>query len=412
MKKINDEFGRLRENSGLLPMNVISKRWKTVALQYGFSLLVFLVALLLTRLLWPFIKPAPTPLFFAAILASLYGGFGPGLLVSILSGLAIDLFFVAPFGAIEVTVGNAVRVGVFIIVSALVSWLNAARKRLMDEREKLLTRISRFNDQLRGDVESATQELATANDVLFKTQQRLARSERLAVVGQIAASLAHEIGTPLNAISGHVELLAANHPDHADTQRRTRIIDRQLGSIVGTVKRLLEWTHKKRVVFEPLDINALIEELVWLVSPTLEKNSVTVNLQRETELPLIPAHRDSLQQVFLNLINNSIDAMPRGGRIEITTSRNSTGCAQIVFRDSGAGIGRDAAQHLFEPMWTSKPSGSGFGLAIAEEIISEHGGEIAVVAGESQGATFRLTLPLTQEKREADYQRTVMSDVA
>jgi signal transduction histidine kinase len=185
--------------------------------------------------------------------------------------------------------------------------------------------------------------------VLFKTQQRLARSERLAVVGQIAASLAHEIGTPLNAISGHVELLAANHPNHADTQRRTKIIDRQLDFIVGTVKRLLEWTHKKRVVFEPLDINALIEELLWLVSPTLEKNSVAVELKQESELPLIQAHRDSLQQVFLNLINNSIDAMPSGGQIEITTSRNSSACAEIVFRDSGAGIGQDAAQHLFEP---------------------------------------------------------------
>ena len=282
----------------------------------------------------------------------------------------------------------------------------------MDEREKLLSQISGFNDQLRRDVESATQELATANDVLFKTQQRLARSERLAVVGQIAASLAHEIGTPLNAISGHVELLAANHPHHADTQRRTRIIDRQLGFIVGTVKRLLEWTHKKRVVFEPLDIIALIEELLWLVSPTLEKNSVTVNLQCESELPLIQAHRDSLQQVFLNLINNSIDAMPSGGHIEITTSRNNSACAQIVFRDSGAGIGQDAAQHLFEPMWTDKPSGSGFGLAIAEEIMAEHGGEIAVVAGDRQGATFRLTLPLTQAEGEADYQRMVIPDVA
>lgn len=393
-------------------MKTISKRWKTLALEYGVSLLVFLVALLLTRLLWPFIKPAPTPLFFAAIIASLYGGFGSGLFVSILSALAIDLFFVAPFGTIEVTVGNTVRVGVFIVVSALVSWLNASRKRLMDEREKLLSQISGFNDQLRRDVEAATQELASANDVLFKTQQRLARSERLAVVGQIAASLAHEIGTPLNAISGHVELLAANHPNHADTQRRTRIIDRQLGFIVGTVKRLLEWTHKKRVVFEPLDINALIEELLWLVSPTLEKNSVTVKLKQESELPLIQAHRDSLQQVFLNLINNSIDAMPSGGHIEITTSRNNSGSAQIIFRDSGAGIGQDAAQHLFEPMWTNKPSGSGFGLAIAEEIMTDHGGEIEVVEGQSQGATFRLILPLTQTESKAHYQGMVMSDVA
>ena len=393
-------------------MKTIAMRKKTFAMQYGVSLLVFLLALLLTRLLWPFIKPAPTPLFFAAIIASLYGGFGPGVLVSILSALAIDYFFVAPFGTLEFTVGNTVRMGVFIVVSGLVSWLNAARKRLMDEREKLLTQISGFNDQLRRDVESATQELATATDVLFKTQQRLARSERLAVVGQIAASLAHEIGTPLNAISGHLELLAANHSNHADTLRRTRIIDRQLGFIVDTVRRLLEWTHKKRVVFEPLVIDALIEELLWLVSPTLEKNSVTVTLKQEAQLPPIYAHRDSLQQVFLNLINNSIDAMPSGGRIEITTNLNRAGgCAEIFFRDSGAGIGSEAAQHLFDPMWTNNPSGSGFGLAISEEIMIEHGGEIVVIEGESEGATFRLTLPLRETDVRAEYEG-VMSDVA
>jgi signal transduction histidine kinase len=390
----------------------IGLRKKTVALEYGVSLVVFLFALLLTYLLWPFIKPAPTPLFFAAIIAAFYGGFGPALLVSILSGLAIDYFFVAPFGTFELTIGNTVRIGVFITVSALVSQLNAARKRLMDEREKLLTQISGFNDQLRRDIDSATTELATANDVLFKTQQRLARSERLAVVGQIAASLAHEIGTPLNAISGHVELLSASHPEHADTQRRTRIIERQLGVIVATVKRLLERTHKT-VVLEPLDINALIEELLWLVSPTLEKHSVVVSLTQANELPLVQGHRDGLQQVFLNLINNSIDAMPGGGRIEISMGLNSTGeSAEIMFRDSGAGIGPDEAQHLFEPMWTTKPSGSGFGLAIAQEIVTDHSGEIEVVAGHSHGAAFRLTLPLAQRESKANSQGMVMFDVA
>src|SRR5882724_3564768 len=136
-----------------------------------------------------------------------------------------------------------------------------------EEREGLLSQVSGFNHELQLKVERATTQLRASNEALSEAQQRLARSERLAAVGQIAASLAHEIGTPLNAISGHVELLAASHPEHADTQRRTLIIDRQLGFIVGTVKRLLEWTHKKKVVLEPLDINALIEELLWLVSP-------------------------------------------------------------------------------------------------------------------------------------------------
>ncbi len=397
----------------LLKLKTLVSRSKRTVFLYTGSFAVFLLSILLTELLWSFIQPMPLPLYFAPIVAAFWGGFGPGLFVAVISALTLDYWYIPPYGYFDWTTENLVRVIVFLAVSATISWFNGSRKRLMDEREKLLQQVSGFNEQLCRDIEAATKELATANDVLFKTQQRLARSERLAVVGQIAASLAHEIGTPLNSISGHLELLAANHPNDADTQRRTLIIERQLSFIVSTVKRLLEWTHKRRLVFEPLDVNALIEELLWLVSPTLEKNSVVATLNREDKLPLIPAHRDSLQQVFLNLINNSIEAMPAGGNIEITTSLNSaTGRAEILFRDSGTGIGADTAQHLFEPMWTTKPSGSGFGLVIAEEVMNDHAGEIAFLENPDGGAIFRLTLPLVQSEMKEPYHRIAVSNVA
>jgi K+-sensing histidine kinase KdpD len=229
---------------------------KKPLVKYGVSVLVFGLALGLTRLLWPVLEPSGTALFYAAIMAAaFYGGLGPGLLVSTLSTLAIDFYFVSPFHEFELTVANAARAGVFMLVAVMTSWLNASRKRLTEslqernrEREKLLTQISGFNEELRKEVASATGELASTNDALMQTQQRLARSERMAVVGQMAASLAHEIGTPLNAISGHMELLASSHPDHPDTQRRIRIIGRQLDFIVGIVRRLLEWTHERQAV--------------------------------------------------------------------------------------------------------------------------------------------------------------------
>ena len=124
------------------------------------------------------------------------------------------------------------------------------------------------------EIAAATEELSTTNDSLLQTQQRLTRSERLAVVGQMAASLAHEIGTPLNAISGHMELLAGNHPNDSDTQRRIQIISKQLDFIVATVKRLLERTHERRMLFESTDLNALLQEVLSLVAPTLDKQSI------------------------------------------------------------------------------------------------------------------------------------------
>ncbi|MBD0373622.1 MAG: DUF4118 domain-containing protein [Pyrinomonadaceae bacterium] len=376
----------------------------------------------MTHLLWPLIEPSASTLFFAAIMiAAFYGGLGPGILVSSLSAMAIDYYFVPPYSALELSFANVVRAGVFMLVAVMISWLNSARKRLMDdirrrevEREELLTKIKGFNEELQQKVEAATAELSAANSALYRTQQRLTRSERMAIVGQMAASLAHEIGTPLNAISGHMELLAANHPHHADTQRRIRIINKQLDFIVGIVKSLLEWTHKRRIVLQMIDLNNLIEEALWLVGPVLDKRAIEA-VVKPCEGPVnVYADLDCLQQVLLNLINNSIDAMPAGGRIEITLSRNEEAqTAEMIFRDTGTGIEPDAREHLFEAMWTSKTSGSGFGLAIVDEIMTDHGGKIEVLENvEGRGASFRLTLPLSGINPVAVPNERVLTDVA
>jgi len=390
-------------------------------LQYGIAVVVFLLALVLTHLLWPLIEPAASTLFFAAImLAAFYGGLGPGLLVSVLSALAIDYYFVAPFRGFEISVANTVRVSVFMLVAAMTSWLNASRKRLMEdirernsEREKLLTQISGFNDELRKEIAAATNELAATNNSLLQTQQRLTRSERLALVGQMAASLAHEIGTPLNAISGHIELLATSYPNDSDTQRRIEIISRQLDYIVAVVKRLLERTHERQLVFQPTDINALVQEVLSLVAPSLGKHDVVYEAQLQDNLPLIHLDRDGMQQVFLNLINNSIEAMPAGGKLVIQAGLDEdSNAAVITISDTGTGIDPETIDHLFEPMWTTKASGSGFGLTIAHETMIEHDGEIEVVPRADRGTTFRLTLPLRAPNSRSTRGKETLTNVA
>jgi signal transduction histidine kinase len=379
--------------------------------RYGLSLIVYGVAVLLTRLLWSFLQPAPVPLFFAAIIAAYWGGFGPGLFVAVISALTIDYFFVPPFDHFEWTPQNVVRIGVFLIVSSLVSWLNGTRKKLIDERGRLLVQIEGFNEELRREVQRATQELALANDSLLKTQQHLAKAERLAVVGQLTASLAHEVGTPLNAISGHLELLADNHSNDSDTRRRIRIIRQQLDFIVGTVKRLLESTHKRTIVLESVNIKKVVQEVLWLVGPTLEERRIKATLKAEDQLPTLEANRESLQHVFLNLINNSIEAMPEGGYIDIVMRVDwSSGVAEIVFHDTGIGIPKDAAIHLFEPMWTTKTSGGGFGLAIVREVMNELGGDIQLDM-QSVGAAFRVTLPLVRPGTVVKHQEEVLIHV-
>jgi signal transduction histidine kinase len=281
------------------------------------------------------------------------------------------------------------------------------------ERERLLTHISGFNDELRSQVEAATRELSASNQALLQAQQRLIRSERLAVAGQMATSLAHEIGTPLNAISGHLQLLARDHPDAADTQRRVQIITQQLDFIVGIVRRLLEWAHKKQPRFRPTDFNLLMREILTLVSPSLEQHAVAVSTDLSDDLPPIPVDRDGLYQVFLNLINNSLDAMPDGGRLQISTRLDPDNQrVELILRDTGIGVDSGALEHIFEPMWTTKPSGSGFGLAIAREIITEHGGRIEAVREQRQGATFILRLPISNAGATPETRKEVMANVA
>lgn len=283
------------------------------------------------------------------------------------------------------------------------------------ERDELLSRISGFNDELQDRVEAATRDLREANKTLFKTQQRLAQTERMAAVGQVAAELAHEVGTPLNAIAGHLRLLARNHPEAHDTQRRISIINAQLTFITQTVRELLERTHRKRIAPEPLDLNSLLRESLAFVAPSLDSHRVEASLVLDEELPRIMGDRDGLHQVFLNLVNNSVDAMPDGGRLEIKTRLDArTRNAEVFFRDTGTGIAQGVASHLFEPMWTTKPSGSGLGLAIAREIMSELGGQIECVGDSGVGAEFRLTLPLaedieTQERQARERQTKEVS---
>jgi len=399
-KKFSD-YG-IEPSAETMSMNLKSRR----ILYYAAAILLVAVATLFAQLLWPLVDRAASALFLAAIMiAAFYGGFGPGLFATLLSVLAMDYFFIPPFYKIELTLANTIRAGVFTAVSILISWLNASRKKLMErirereqEREALLKQISGFNLELRQEVESATRELSTANSTLLQTQQRLTRSERLAAVGQMAASLAHDIGTPLNAISGHLKLLARNHPTDDDTRRRVKIINKQLDFIVATVKNLLERTHQRQFHLRPTDLNALIREMFWLVSPMLDKHGITASINLDTDLPDVEADRDSLQQVFMNIINNSVEAMPEGGRIEIVSHLNRhQGAAELTLRDTGIGIEPAIIDHLFEPMRTSKTSGSGFGLAIAREIMTAHYGRIEVLKDQKRGAAFHLTFPLSVE---------------
>lgn len=279
---------------------------------------------------------------------------------------------------------------------------------------RMLERIENFNNELGRKIKDATVELerrnielTRINEELFETRKSLARSERLAVAGQLAASLAHEIGTPLNSISGHVQLMARRKTGDEATDRRLPIIQKQIDNIVRTVKQLLSWTRKYDLHIESLDMRRILEESVLLSSPALELKKIKVRADYPAVRPRIYGDIGYLQQVFLNLINNSMDAMPHGGllHLRLIYPVNGEGRAlAIEVKDSGEGIAPENLNHIFDPMFTTKRvgTGTGLGLAICDQIIRQHGGKIEVESELGRGTRFKITLPLDcRERTEA-----------
>jgi len=278
---------------------------------------------------------------------------------------------------------------------------------------RMLRRVESFNTELGRKVEEATAELANRNEELrrineelFETQKTLARSERLAVAGQLAASLAHEIGTPLNSISGHVQLLARRPSNDEATARRLQVIEKQVENIVRTVKQLLSWTRKYELRLEWLDLGRVLEDTLLLASPALDLRKIRVEMKLAKGCPKVYGDSGYLHQVLLNLINNSTDAMPRGGQLRITlwgpADRDSREVT-VEVADTGTGMSPQTLAHIFDPMFTTKQigTGAGLGLAICDQIVRQHGGTIRVESETGRGTTFTIRLPLDcREKLE------------
>ena len=290
--------------------------------------------------------------------------------------------------------------------------------KLAEHLNRMLAQVENFNAELGRKVQEATAELAirneelkSINEELFETQKTLARSERLAVAGQLAASLAHEIGTPLNSISGHVQLLGRRKTWDDVSQRRLEIIERQVDSIVRTVKQLLAWTRKFDLRIEPVDLRRLLKESLLVASPALQHRKIEVRMDLPRDCPSIDADAGYLQQVFLNFINNSMDAMPEGGELRVRLRYPAAPCGDgdphevsVEFADTGHGINPETLPHIFEPMFTTKRmgTGAGLGLAICQQIVHQHGGAIQVESEVGRGTRFTIRLPLEPRKKVDD----------
>ncbi len=252
------------------------------------------------------------------------------------------------------------------------------------ENARLVEELRSAAAELEARVEIRTQELRDS-------QAQVIRAEKMAAVGRLAASVAHEVNNPLQAIALHLQLVAEESLSDA-SQQQIEIVRDELDRIAGIVKRLLDFQRPKHGRRSAQSVPALLNDVLALAGKQLQRTGITLTCRLEDDLPPVMAAGDQLKQVFLNLTLNAVEAMPDGGQLTIDGFRDE-GAVIIRFADNGPGIADENIDQLFEPFFSTKHTGSGIGLAVSHEIISDHGGRLEASTQPSGGALFTITLP-------------------
>ncbi|HSR12659.1 MAG TPA: ATP-binding protein [Thermodesulfobacteriota bacterium] len=270
---------------------------------------------------------------------------------------------------------------------------------------RMLSRINQFNEELTLRVEAATRELAqrneelrSANESLFQAQRQLVESEKLSALGHVAATMAHEIGTPLNSISGYIQLMLTEDAASDTAKKRLKIIETQLDRLTQTIRNLLHSTRQPQPHLQALDLNDLLENILVLTQPGMSARGIVLVRRFNDTIP-VSGDPGLLQQVFLNLVNNALDAMSEGGTLTIATEVSAPSgngrYVEAAVSDTGTGMSPEVLKKVLEPFFTTKEpgKGAGLGLSICEEIIRSHRGRIEIQSEEGKGSTIRVHLP-------------------
>jgi len=266
--------------------------------------------------------------------------------------------------------------------------LNAMLVELDDLHRSLSQRVAEATGELR----DRNKELMRSYESVSRLRETAARAQQLAAVGQTMANVAHQIGTPLNLVSGHVQLLQQEVTDPA-LRRRLRIVQEQIDRVTATVRGLLE---RARPLGErqPVPIDLLITRIGDAMRGRLASSGVALDLRMDGPLGSVAADEAQLELALLNLVTNAIDAMPGGGTLTVAAKARE-GRVRIEVRDTGSGIAPEVLPRVFEPWVTTKPAGrgTGLGLSITRDLITSLGGTISVVTAAGHGTTFTIELP-------------------
>ena len=298
-------------------------------------------------------------------------------------------------------------------MSNLMDGIKNMAKGNLDTRINLKTRgelydLAQAFNQMAVDLKKAQERTIQEAEAKLELERSLRQSEKLATVGQLASGLAHEIGTPLNIISGRAELTKRRPEDKKGVQKNQDLILYQTERITKIIQQLLGFIRKKRPEQRALNIHDLLGTTLDFLDHQIQKQMVTVVNEMKDNIHSVRGDADQLQQVFLNLILNAIQSMPEGGTLCLSASVKEISkegledshrpYVEICVEDTGVGMDKAVAQNIFTPFFTTKDTGTGLGLMVSQGIIQDHEGWIEVESEIGRGSVFKVYLPSLQEE--------------
>jgi signal transduction histidine kinase len=265
-----------------------------------------------------------------------------------------------------------------------------AMEAYIGERE---SRLEYLNRELAAAGRALEKEVEETGAELRETTKRARIAEELASTATLVAGLAHEIGTPMNVIQGHTELLESAIADKK-ARERLGIIRKQVERISNIIRTLLNVSRPRQPNRMPLLLNEVLDTTLSFVQEKLRRRGIVPD-RRFEEVPEIRADADKLQQLFLNLFLNAADSMPEGGTLIVSLRAADPDGVEVRIRDTGNGMPPQKVERIFDPFFTTKPAGEGhgLGLVVAKGIVLDHDGEIEVTSTPGEGTEFRIQLP-------------------